>query len=137
MSSFFRSLGSKKKSKSSLALSDGSDWGGNKTGGSWPASEERRLDTEAEADACPYADADTCSDTDACSDTCSDADADADAHRLESKEDEERRRQAAAAEERGERLERENNLLKLKVFLSRKVSGVNKEMKRYYFHLEI
>ena len=43
MSSFFRSLGSKKKSKSSLALSDGSDWGGNKTGGSWPASDERRL----------------------------------------------------------------------------------------------
>ena len=66
MSSFFRSLGSKKKSKSSLALSEGSDWGGNKTGGSWS---------------------------------------------------EERRRQVAAAEERGERLERENNLLRLKVFI--------------------
>ena len=66
MSSFFRSLGSKKMSKSSLALSEGSDWGGNKTGGSWS---------------------------------------------------EERRRQVAAAEERGERLERENNLLRLKVFI--------------------
>ena len=66
MSSFFRSLGSKKRSKSSLALSEGSDWGGNKTGGSWS---------------------------------------------------EERRRQVAAAEERGERLERENNLLRLKVFI--------------------
>ena len=65
MSSFFRSLGSKKKSKSSLALSDGSDWGGNKTGGSWVETVE------------------------------------------------ERRRQQA--EERGERLERENNLLRLKV----------------------
>jgi len=69
MSSFFRSLGSKKKSKSSLALSEGSEWGGNKSGGSWQ--EENR--------------------------------------------EEERRRQNAAAEERGEKLERENNLLKLKV----------------------
>jgi len=68
MSSFFRSLGSKKKSKSSLALSEGSEWGGNKSGGSWQ--EENR--------------------------------------------EEERRRQNAA-EERGEKLERENNLLKLKV----------------------
>ena len=103
MSSFFRSLGSKKKSKSSLALSDGSDWRGNKTGGSWPASDERRLleGKEEDADA----------------DFNADADADADAYRLEGKEDEERRRQAAAAEERGERLERENNLLRLKVFL--------------------
>merc|ERR1712037_888517 len=75
MSSFFRSLGSKKKSKLSLALSEGSEWGGNTTGGSWP-SEQRRLDPGKE---------------------------------------EERRRQAAAAEERGEKLERENNLLRLKV----------------------
>ena len=53
MSSFFRSLGSKKKSKSSLALSDGSEWGGNATGGSWP-SEQRRLEPgkeDADADA--------------------------------------------------------------------------------------
>ena len=74
MSSFFRSLGSKKKSKSSLALSDGSDWGGNKTGGSWVDTVEER--------------------------------------RVEGKEEERRRQQA---EERGERLERENNLLRLKV----------------------
>ena len=77
MSSFFRSLGSKKKSKSSLALSEGSDWGGNKTGGSW--SEERG--------------------------------------KLGEGKEEERRRQVVAAEERGERLERENNLLRLKVFI--------------------
>ena len=77
MSSFFRSLGSKKKSKSSLALSEGSDWGGNKTGGSWP--EERG--------------------------------------KLGEGKEEERRRQVVAAEERGERLERENNLLRLKVFI--------------------
>merc|ERR1712037_362151 len=47
MSSFFRSLGSKKKSKSSLALSDGSEWGGNATGGSWP-SEQRGEKLERE-----------------------------------------------------------------------------------------
>ena len=104
MSSFFRSLGSKKKSKSSLALSEGSEWGGNTTGGSWP-SEQRRLESWKNADA--------------------DADADADACRLDPGKEEERRRQAAAAEERGEKLERENNLLRLKVFLLRNLLGWN------------
>ena len=84
MSSFFRSLGSKKKSKSSLALSDGSDWGGNKTGGSWVETVEER--------------------------------------RVEGKEEERRRQQA---EERGERLERENNLLRLKVVSHRIILVIN------------